>query len=260
MHEKRTFRLGPYRLGRCHEEVGPGLGRLYEARHAVTGTTTLLLLPGDHVQWQPQGAWQVRLTYHPQRPEVRLDVEQAPASVQVSELTNLFVLTTAALDRVEDNPHIQAHLARASGCALTRWARIVGGGSRSWLAGAIAGLCVFALGLGGWLRFASRLEGQDVVSSGNVSEDMSQATSAHLVNSNSPSEPAIAYPLPAKPWVGQAVEPCYPELDEVALNGGCWMELGRRAPCLKATQAEYKGKCYAPVTKERTAPRRSAQP
>jgi hypothetical protein len=71
----------------------------------------------------------------------------------------------------------------------------------------------------------------------------------------------FAYPLPGKPFSDQAKAPCRTHLDEVEINGGCWVTLERRPPC-RETQAEYGGKCYLPVsarTRERREPR-SIQP
>ena len=56
--------------------------------------------------------------------------------------------------------------------------------------------------------------------------------------------------LPAGPLEDQARAPCLPDLAEVELNGGCWMELSSRAPCPKAA-AEYQGRCYTPVARKR---------
>lgn len=39
----------------------------------------------------------------------------------------------------------------------------------------------------------------------------------------------------------------YPNKGEVEINGGCWVELARRPPCY-GKQAEYRGKCYLPVS------------
>jgi hypothetical protein len=57
----------------------------------------------------------------------------------------------------------------------------------------------------------------------------------------------IAYPLPSEPFDDQAKAPCYPKQGEVEINGGCWVELAKRPPCFDI-QAEYKGKCYMPVS------------
>jgi hypothetical protein len=68
----------------------------------------------------------------------------------------------------------------------------------------------------------------------------------------------IAYPLPEKPFSDQAKAPCHPNLDEVEINGGCWVTLERRPPC-RDNQAEYQGKCYLPVSARSRKPQ-SVQP
>ncbi len=40
---------------------------------------------------------------------------------------------------------------------------------------------------------------------------------------------------------------CIPHEGEVEINGGCWVALEKRPPCFNS-QAEYKGKCYLPVS------------
>jgi hypothetical protein len=62
----------PFHLGRRYEEVGPGLGSLYEERHADTGRAALMLFPGDWVEWQPEGEWRMRLSCQPELPSVTL--------------------------------------------------------------------------------------------------------------------------------------------------------------------------------------------
>ncbi|HYO55216.1 MAG TPA: hypothetical protein VEU50_20720, partial [Archangium sp.] len=51
----------------------------------------------------------------------------------------------------------------------------------------------------------------------------------------------------AKPFIDQAKAPCIPNEGEVEINGGCWVELAKRPPCYEK-HAEYKGKCYMPVS------------
>jgi len=68
-----------------------------------------------------------------------------------------------------------------------------------------------------------------------------------LINKRSLGVGPIAYSLPEKPFIDQAKAPCLTKEDEVEINGGCWMELARRPPC-REKQAEYRGKCYLPVS------------
>ncbi|MET0400754.1 MAG: hypothetical protein ABW123_00060, partial [Cystobacter sp.] len=93
-----------------------------------------------------------------------------------------------------------------------------------------------------------------------VARDVSTEEEAQILTDSWPPAPkGFAYPLPSKPFSNQAAAPCYPEVDEVEINGGCWVALDRRPPC-RELQAEYKDKCYLPVTKSRTRPAQSVQP
>jgi len=228
---------GPFQLGRRCEEVGPELGSLYEARHAGTGRAALTLLPGERVEWQPEGAWRMRLSCQPESPAVTLEVEQAPASASVPELVDILVLMTAALERVEDNARVGAHLA---GGRVSPW--------RRWGPRAIAGFAVLALSLGFWLHGASGPEHLEPTSPGLASQGPSPTDAPDWVDMEDSQTRGIAYPLPAVPFRNQAKPPCRTETDAVEINGGCWMPLERRPPCA-ATHAEYQGKCYMPISK-----------
>jgi hypothetical protein len=239
---------GSFQLGRRYEEVGLDLGSLHEARHVGTGRAALTLLPGDRVEWQPEGPWRVRLSCEPELPSVTLEVEQAPASARVTELADILVLMTAAVERVEDNAQVQAHLVRGR---VRPWAR--------WGPGAVAGFAVLALGLGVWLYGASGPEHPEPTSPGVESQGPALTDAPDLIRAEDSQTPSVAYPLPAQPFRNQAKAPCRTEADEVDINGGCWMELARRPPC-SVTQAEYQGKCYMPVSKDRGRLPQSVQP
>jgi len=244
---------GPFQLGRCYE-VEPRMGRLHEARNVVTGTPALTLIPRrDDVEWQPGGPCRMSLSYEPEGNSVTMDVEQAPASVRTSELTNLFVMMTASLQRVEDDAEMDAHLAggpvRGGVPGASRVRRV-------WRCGtglAAAGFAVLAVGLGVWFCSTRASKhpapgGDSGVAAGNPS----QGEMAFVDRSRSDPQ-AIAYPLPAKPVPKQAVAPCQTTTGEVEINGGCWVTLEKKPPCF-SNQAEYKGKCYMPVRKEEPLP------
>ncbi|QRO03022.1 hypothetical protein JRI60_49830 [Archangium violaceum] len=238
----------PFQLGRNYEEVGPDLGRLHEARNEGTGRAALTLLPTERVDWRPEGPWRVRLSCEPEQPSVTLEVEQAPASARVTELADILVLMTAAVERVEDNPRVQAHLARGRVSPWERW------GPR-----AVASLAVLALGLGVWPHLASRPEHLEPISIGVDSRRPSRTDAPNLINTDDSQTPAITYPLPWEPFRNQAKAPCRIKTGEVEINGGCWVALERRPPCTE-TQAEYQGKCYLPVSKDRGGLPQSVQP
>ncbi len=237
-------RQGAFHVGRHFQEVGPGLGLLYEARHVKTGASALLFRAGEGVEWRSAGPWRVCLSCGTQDSTVTLEVAEAPAEVPVKELANILVMMTAALERVEDNPQLQAHLAGAPVKPVRRWARRAESFLGSRGPGALAGLALLASGLGLWLGL---FRGPASPSS----EDAWPQTGAlFLTSSAQPETIGISYPMPSKPFSNQAIAPCYPELGDETINGGCWVELAQRPPCLKL-QAEHKGKCYLPISKDR---------
>ncbi|ATB34615.1 hypothetical protein CYFUS_000022 [Cystobacter fuscus] len=241
-------RLGPFQLGWRYDEVGPDLGRLYEARHVATGRPALTLLPGERVEWTPEGDWAVSLFYKRESASVSLRVDEAPPSARATELADILVLTDAAVRRVEDNPRLSAHL--ASGRPPRPWC--------TRLMPALAGLASVSLSFGVWLYATSDSRCQPLAPV-VVSEAPSEADAPLLSNSESPVPRTLAYPLPAKPFRNQAAAPCKPQVDEVEINGGCWLAVKRSPPCLDV-QAEYQGTCYVPVSKDRGRPPQSAQP
>ncbi|ATB38915.1 hypothetical protein CYFUS_004352 [Cystobacter fuscus] len=114
----------------------------------------------------------------------------------------------------------------------------------------IATLILLSLGVGFWLRGVGEVTRQDVhMPIEGWSNREGQGTAP------------IAYPLPKKPLPNQSTVPCNSKLAELEINGGCWMELARRPPCIEENQAEYQGKCYYPVAKKEEArPPQSVNP
>jgi hypothetical protein len=258
--EKRwtSGRLGPFLLGASHDDLGPGLGRLHEAWHEGTGEPVLLLRPGAHVEWQPEGPSRVQLTFHPLWSVVEVKVEQALSPPDLSEMANLLVLTTAAITRVEDKSQVRAHLATTLGEHAKSSARHTGRKSVLMQGMALAGLAMLSLGLGVWLYFEKRPESPPQPIAHLDSGIRAQERATLLINSEKSSTPAIAYPLPEKPFQNQAIAPCNAKRGEVVINNGCWVALEQRPPCLD-DHAEYKGKCYLPVARRDPLPQ-SAQP
>jgi hypothetical protein len=255
-------RLGPFYLGASHDDLGPGLGRLYEAWQEGTGAPVLLLRPGADVDWQPEGPLRVQLYFDPRSSTVSVKVEEAPGPPDVSDVANLLVLTTAAVTRVEDKPQVRAHVAARPRPHATPLARpSMARAPRFGQGLALAGLAVLSLGLGIWLCFEHGSANLGSASPATATEAPSKNRAWILGNSEYPGATLIAYPMPAKPFDNQSTTPCYPELDEVEINGGCWFTVERRPPCLKDVQAEYKGKCYLPISKDRgKKPARSIEP
>ena len=196
---------GPFHLGESFGELGPGLGRLHAAWREGSDRPALVLIPGEDVEWRPDGPWRVSLACDPDQGTVTLDVEQAPPGADVSELANTLVLLTAAVERVEDKPQVRTHIARGSASSSAPW---VPPAKRSWSMRALAAMAVFALGSG---------LGLFIEHSPSVPGDLTpELTSPTATSMNSPSLFAnsradagtIAYPLPAKPFPDQATTPC----------------------------------------------------
>ncbi|WNG28518.1 hypothetical protein F0U62_34335 [Cystobacter fuscus] len=255
-------RLGSFYLGASHDELGPGLGRLYEAWQEGTGAPVLLLQPGANVNWQPEGPLRIQLSFDPRWSTVSVKVEEAPAPPDLSDVANILVLTTAAITRVEDNPQVRAHVASSPRPHAMPSAPPPPEREPRFGRGlALAALLVLSLGLGVWLCAEHGSAGPGLLSSAMETEGPSKRHVWILGNSKYPGADAIGYPMPATPFDNQSTKPCYPELDEVEINGGCWFTVERRPPCLKDVQAEYKGKCYLPISKDRgKKPVRSIEP
>lgn len=151
-----------------------------------------------------------------------LMVERAPEPTQVTELTNIFVQITAALTRVEDNPKVQAHRARGT---VPPWGR--------WAASALA-LGIMLLGM-------SKLALEVMAFWAPQGDRLAQLNAPTLTSTAEPSQTALAYPPPYEPFRNQAKAPC-------------------RVTLGVAIQAEDKGKCYLPVSKERDRPAQAAEP
>ncbi|OJH35974.1 hypothetical protein [Cystobacter ferrugineus] len=254
-----SVRLGPFHLGASHDDLGPGPGRLYEAWHTDTGAPVLLLRPGSDVTWQPEGPWRVQLLFDPNWSSVAVKVEEAPAPVDVSDLANLLVMTTAAVTRVEDNPQVRAHLAASRGGYAKSSAPHTVRKSVLLQGMALAGLAMLSLGLGVWLYVEKHPESPPRPTASVDSAIRSPNKAVYFIVSEESGTAAIAYPLPEKPFQNQAIPPCnVKRRGEVVINNGCWVALEQRPPC-EDDHAEYKGKCYLPVARKDRPPQ-SVQP
>jgi hypothetical protein len=169
-------------------------------------------------------------------------MQQAPASGNLKELATLLTLLLAALDAVEGNARMRAHLTRGP---MGSWRR-----PPPLKALVAMGLAVLVLGGGFWsLGTGSRelTPPTPAPSPGGLGEIADAGSSTSFLADGALRSPTgIAYPLPDKPFSNQAKPPCLTRRDEVDINGGCWLELARRPPC-QEEQAEYQGKCYVPV-------------
>jgi hypothetical protein len=256
--ERRTnTRLGPLFLGPCHDELGPGLGRLYEAWQEDTGEPVLLLRPDPQVDWSPAGPLKLQVFFNPDVSAVTVKVEEASAPPDLSDVANLLVMTTASVTRVEDDPQVRAHVAsRPRPGGRTPLPPLA---HRPRLGLALAGLAALVLGV--WLCLGREPSDPEIVWAYRTAETPGEGPAWILGSSEDLGAGSISYPMPSKPFSNQAISPCYPQIDEVEINGGCWFEVARRPPCLKDVQAEHEGKCYLPISKDRRKkPAQSVQP
>lgn len=169
----------------------------------------------------------------PLQDSVALDVKHCPPAASLTELANLLALTSSMVERVEEHPRVQAHLARGPLRLPAPWT------SRAQRVGgllALTGMAVFVLGVGVGLLTSSASRIPNRINPFMTSKAF-----------NSTNAPYISYPLPAKPFADQATAPCHRY--EVELNKGCWLMLDQRPPCEKDIFLEHQGKCYVPAAK-----------
>ncbi|HEY0093424.1 MAG TPA: hypothetical protein VGB96_03835, partial [Archangium sp.] len=237
--KKKGGRLGPLQLGRRCKHAAAELGPIHEAHNVQTGAPALVMMPGPRPTWGPKRTWQVRLSFQVTPPFFALEVEQAPVSGRLADLANLLTLVLAALEAVGSNARMRAHLTREP---MGRWMR------RPPLKRlAAAGLAVLMLGGAFWLGTGTRPMAPPPPSAPGIGEwaDAGPPPS-FLIDGEEQGPAGIAYPLPDKPFSNQVEPPC--RRGRVAINGGCWVEVAHRPPCLE-DYAEYQGKCYIPVLK-----------
>ncbi|MFY0525362.1 hypothetical protein ACN28I_20200 [Archangium gephyra] len=253
MAEKKTWkggRLGPFHLGKRYKNVGVDLGRLYAAHNTDTGNAALVVMPGARTDSEPGEPWSVRATSQAEPPYFALEVEQAPDSGRLQDLSNMLDLLTSAVERLEKNEEARVHLTSGTVSAWKRWMGRMKRLLRSPRGLLVAGLTALALGALLLPRFWGDSEGRDSeerASAGVGTLAVTEIQAPTLVDLDDSGVPAITYPLPAKPFSDQAKVPCFPKSGEVEINGGCWVALEKRPPCYE-NQAEYQDKCYMPVS------------
>lgn len=260
-------RLGPFRLGRRHRSEDPqmgDLGRLYEAHNEHTGAPALVLLPGPDSCGEPEEDCRVRITAQARPPYVALEVEQAPASGRLAVLAGMLEVLTRMVERMEWSDEARGHLMRQPEGRLKRWAtgvrRVLGLGVEYRIELTIMLLVLLLVAAHGWFYTGSERGAQHEAA--GVAERAVEANRAPtMVDTGDVGPAVITYPLPEKPFSDQAKAPCKPNLHEVEINGGCWLELALRPPCGE-NYAEYRGKCYVPVSARSRKPRepQSVQP
>lgn len=245
-----------WKIGGSYPGMGPGLGCLHEAHHPDTEAPGLVLMSDEHVDWSLQDDWRVSLSFRRDSATVKLLVEEAPIQGEVSTLANMFVLVTTAASRVENHSRLQAHLTTKPETRKVGWRerRSLSRRATGW---AFAGLVVLTLcacvyGLQA-VRTLKDMNRQPLDAKAEVFMQ-----GPEFVNSMNTAAVGIAYPLPAKPYKQQALPPCQTTVGEEEINGGCWMDMNQKPPCYK-NRAEFKGKCYMPVHKDRSGEDSPAQ-
>lgn len=254
--------LGPFKLIRRYasrkQEAGTEeLGRVYEAYNVLTGKPALALLPGESAPMEPEEEWWVRLRARALPPFFMLEVEKAPLSGQLSQLSGMLRLLATAIERLENGEEARAHLTRLPMGPLEslrhragrawRWTR-----ASRWRTVAACVLMLLSL------RLVVHLVEMEVyglnwdmtprpVTQGLAVRPTPVRRAPALIDIANSGVTPIAYPLPSEPFSDQAKAPCKPKQGEVEINGGCWVALEKRPPCYEI-QAEYKGKCYLPVS------------
>ncbi|HYO64745.1 MAG TPA: hypothetical protein VEU33_01575 [Archangium sp.] len=259
--ERFKERLGPFKLLKRYTspdlEPRSELGRVYEAFNVYTDESALVLIPGEHAPLEPQEEWHVRVRCQAQPPYVSLEVEKAPRSGRLSQLSGMLRLLATAVERLGKSEEARAHLTNmplgpldllAYGSRRTwRWVRAT---RRRTLA--VSGLMALVLLMVCLIQMDMPRTTPEM-----AVQDTAETPAPVLTDDAGGGAEPFAYPLPGKPFSDQAKAPCRTHLDEVEINGGCWVTLERRPPC-RETQAEYGGKCYLPVsarTRERREPR-----
>jgi hypothetical protein len=228
----------PYHILKRYRAIGGGLGRLYEARNNETGNPALVLMPGPKGDLRAEEDWQVRATANVTPPYLALEVERAPVNGQPRQLTWMLERWAAALVCIDARPEARAHL--------------TGGAKepRPHPAGRL-GSPGGALGLAALLALAVFLWPRATVHQPEVHSGAENPIFTGL--SDGPVMGIEGFPMPDKPFAEQKKAPCDALVGEVALRGGCWLELAKRPPCPKGA-AEYQGKCYVAVGAAPRAP------
>ncbi|ATB33212.1 hypothetical protein [Melittangium boletus] len=244
MREWKGQCIGPYRIGERYPDVPEDECRLHEAHHLETGEPALAVIPPSGEDWGLSTPWSLRTTHFPDPGVLVVDAEpssHAPA-LTTHELTLGSIRVSGALASLDARGGAQMPFSRKTPAGPPHRTLIWG------LAG--AGLVLMAgLALMLWPG-ASEPTHARPANPGKV--PFLPAEPTPFLTGKSDQSPAIAYPMPEKPFKGQRKPPCF-EGTEVEIRGGCWVQHTRNAPCPRGT-AEHQGKCYMPVKPEDPEP------
>jgi hypothetical protein len=259
MADKATWkggRLGAFHLGRRYKDIGADLGRVYEAHDVHTGEPAVVVMPRQGADCEPTEAWQVRVSSHVAPPHVALVVEHAPSTGKVPELSAMLDLLTSAVERLEARDEVRTHLTRGPIGPWRRWTGRARRLLRSRWTLAATGLVTVAVAVAFWWPPpAPEIDDRMALAGDATAHTM--PPDATVVSGDGTLLAAIAYPMPDRPYSNQAKPPCRPQQGEVEINGGCWVEIVKRPPCVGTF--EYKGRCYAVVGERSPRPPQSIQ-
>ncbi|NNB96680.1 hypothetical protein HI113_22540 [Corallococcus exiguus] len=233
------------------------LGRLYQARDAKTGATSLdLHATGRHPDFHPDVDVDMVVSARaatedaPSRVRVRLanvsedasDADVARVAEGALSLAKAMVQSTCTRSELAATmAHLRAP-ARPRGPILRsrrHWRRARRVLARTWSNTLASGYVSVVLA-------GAAILGSIMMPSGAT--DPTSTRPPHvplgLVLAASTSDaPEMSIEIPKKPLKGQKTKDCNPEASEQLINGACWVATDRKAPC-GDWQYEHKGKCY----------------
>ena len=236
--------LGPWTLLR-RWRWARGLARLYEAFNRKTGATAIVLRPDRPAEGAPPARqWQARVFSTKEALAVEL-VPHPRSAAQVEEVTTAFYRLTSALANLAMEPE-SAEQPSLTGevAALRAWrARY---GVRPMLAAALVVTAVLALVMPPRAHQACPAAPQQdaPVQLGPVGAVMPVAMAPRV-----PLWAALGLDMPKVPFKGQVRPDASGKCElpyEVAINGGCWVQIGNLPPPCRTSAYEHGGACYLP--------------
>lgn len=258
IREKLDFVIRRYR--------GALIGRLYQVRHVTSGEPSLALeLTERQHRDHPDVGLELHISTHPATPlsPPRLSLRLSHASADATDadvarcmegtlaLTKAMVQTACTRSNLADTmTHLRSPPRRRSPVLRSRrWLRRVRRAARrTWRNAGSAttvALALVAAALVGVYMMPPppspppQLERSDW-SGGKPPGWMVPVSTLDTL--------ALARDMPPQPFEGQKTKNCDKEVAEVFINGGCWVETSKKAPC-GDKMYDHKGKCYRPVGK-----------
>lgn len=263
IREKLDFVVRRYR--------GSLLGRLYQVRHATSGEPSLALeLTERQHRDHPDVGLELLISAHPATPlsPPRLSLRLSHASSDATDadvarcmegtlaLTKAMVQTACTRSNLADTmAHLRSPPRRRSPVLRSRrWLRRVRRAARrTWRSTGSATTVALAL-------VAAALAGVFLVPppppapSPAPVQTAAGPTGGFVLAAMTNDALLFALDLPPRPFEGQKTRKCDPDQGEVFINGGCWVELKKEAPCGDKLY-EHKGKCFRPAAKPTESPR-----